>query len=412
MKTTLAFALALILAAGSRYEASVPFFARTRSVVPSAGHQNYFVVDADIWKFARSDLADLRLYDGQRQVPYALIRQGGEGSTKETPARIVNLGTVSGHTEFDLDVGSLPEYERVRLDIVAKNFINRPHVSGRRALSDRPRTELGNGTLYDFSAEGLGSNLTLKFPSTSFPYLHVSLAPGIAPNQVKGAYVSNFSETKAAWVPAGECAQSSGADKASTFECSLHERVPIERVSFEVATSSINFNRPVVISDDISDEPRNELGRSAISRIRVNRAGQSVTSESLNVDLYPRTATKIRVAVENGDDQPLPITRVVPLSVERRVYFDSGGATALRLYYEDAKLDSPSFDYVRFFQQQPDALVSQLNPAEPNAEFTGRPDERPWSEKHDYLLWAAMLIAVALLGAVALRGFTSKSAAQ
>jgi hypothetical protein len=302
----------------------------------------------------------------------------------------------------------LPEYERVRLDITAKNFINRPHVSGQRGLSDRLRTELGTGTLYDFSAEGLGSNLTLKFPSTSYPYLHVSLAPGIAPNQVKGAYVSNFSETKAAWVPAGECAQSSGAEKASTFECSLHERVPIERVSFEVATNSINFNRPVVISD----EPRNELGRSAISRIRVNRAGQSVTSESLNVDLYPRRATKIRVVVENGDDQPLPITRVVPLSVERRVYFDPTGRTALRLYYGDAKLDAPTFDYVKLFQQQPDAKLAKLGAPDANAQFTGRPDERPWSEKHNFLLWAAMLIAVASLGAVALRGFTSKSTAQ
>jgi hypothetical protein len=100
----------------------------------------------------------------------------------------------------------------------------------------------------------------------------------------------------------------------------------------------------------------------------------------------------------------LPIESVEALSYERRVYFDPHGKTGLKMYYGDEKLSAPSYDYAKFFQQEPDAAVAQMGASEANAEFTGRPDERPWSERHKGVLWAAMILAVLVLGALALRG--------
>jgi hypothetical protein len=45
----------------------------------------------------------------------------------------------------------------------------------------------------------------------------------------------------------------------------------------------------------------------------------------------------------------------------------------------------------------------ELSAEEANAGYTGRPDERPWSERHPAVLWAAILAAVAILGGIALR---------
>src|SRR5258708_4789310 len=138
--------------AWSGYEAALAYFSRERSVaISSPNRQNYVVVDADIWKYAQPDLADVRLYDGQAQVPYALVTQSGGNSAQESPARILNLGKVAGRTEFDLDVGSLAEYGRVRLELAAKNFINRAQVEGRKSVNDRSGTDLGSTTLYDFT---------------------------------------------------------------------------------------------------------------------------------------------------------------------------------------------------------------------------------------------------------------------
>jgi hypothetical protein len=116
------------------------------------------------------------------------------------------------------------------------------------------------------------------------------------------------------------------------------------------------------------------------------------------------------VTVENGDDLPLPIGQVELLSVERRLYFDPHGKTELRLYYGDAKLEAASYDYQKLFQQSPAAALAQLGPGEANPQFTGRPDDRPWSERHSALLWLAMLIAIGVLGALALRGLKSRPA--
>jgi hypothetical protein len=406
--------LLLLSASAAAYEAAIQYFARSRSVVANtAAVQNYVVIDSDVWKFSRSDLADIRLYEGETQVPYALVKQSGGSSTEETLAKVLNLGTTGGHTEFDLDVSAMSEYDQVRLQLAAKNFVNHAQVEGRKALSDRTGVNLGGSTLYDFTAEGLGSNSNLKFKVASFPYLHVRLTAGIRPDQVKGAYLSNFSETKAAWMDAGQCLTISGLAKQSTFECTLQKGVPLERVVFDVArspssASERNFSRTVIVED----EKDSEVQSGSISRVFVKRGGDTVSNEDLTLDLHTtRRENKVRVIIENGDDAPLPVDRVRALSYERRVYFDARGRTALRLHYGDEKLGPPSYDYQQFFQQGPDAVAAQLGPAEGNPRFAGRPDDRPWSERHGWILWAAMLIAVFLLGGLALRGLKSGAAA-
>jgi hypothetical protein len=47
-----------------------------------------------------------------------------------------------------------------------------------------------------------------------------------------------------------------------------------------------------------------------------------------------------------------------------------------------------------------------------NGAYTGRPDDRTWSERHPAVLWIAILAAVAVLGALALRSMKTAAAAQ
>lgn len=403
MKTFLILIASVILAA-TGYEPAIPYFSQQRSITVSApDKQNYVPLDADVFAHARSDLSDIRIYDGQAQVPYVLVRQSGGSRTQESQAKLLNLGSVAGRTEFDIDTSGFAEYDRVRLQLDAKNFINSAQIEGRRTLNDKSGTNLGASTLYDFTKEGLGSNFTLKFATASFPYLHVRLAPGIRPDQVKAAYLSSFSETKAAWTKAGQCNPVGAPPKQSLYRCTISRGMPVERVSFSIPAGSANFNRTVVLSD----ERGNEFQRGAISRVRMNRGGQSVTSEDLDIDLYPRTGTQIDVTIENGDDPPLPIGSVSPSSVERRLYFDPKGKSSLQLYYGDPKLEAPSYDYAKFFQQSADAAGAQLGPAQANPQYAGRPDERPWSERHTFVLWIAMVVAVFILGALAIKGLKS-----
>jgi hypothetical protein len=400
MKVFLLVISTAVLAAGV-YEPAISYFHQTRSLTVTApDKQNYAVLDADVFEHARPDLGDLRILDGQSQVPFVLTRERGGTGTQETEAKILNLGSVGDRTEFDLDTNGFAEFDHVRLQLDAKDFVNNAQIEGRRTLKDASGPKLGTGTLYDFSKENLGSNFTLRFPSASFSYLHVRLAPGIRVDQVKRAYLSSFAETKAVWINAGQCTAGASQSRRSLYQCSIFAGMPVERITFHVPRATVNFNRTVVLTD----AGGNEFQRGSISRVRVNRGGQSVTSEDLDIDVYGQSTKQITATIENGDDPALPIEVVQPLSVERRLYFDPKGKSSLQLYYGDPKLEAPSYDYGKIFQQAADAVVAQLGPAQANPQFTGRPDDRPWSERHGYVLWIAMVLAVIVLGGLALMG--------
>jgi hypothetical protein len=91
------------------------------------------------------------------------------------------------------------------------------------------------------------------------------------------------------------------------------------------------------------------------------------------------------------------------------VYFDPQGKTVLKLYYGDERLSAPVYDYARFFRLDALPAVAQLGSGAHNPEYAGRADERPWSERHMGILWAAMILAVVALAALAVRGMRSEA---
>jgi hypothetical protein len=402
---SLAFAFISVLIAV--HEPSISYFTNVRDIhTVQTSAQNYFIVDEEIWTHARPDLADLRIYDGDSQVQYALSQQRGGASTHEEPARILNLGSVSGHTEFDLDLGQVPEYDRIRLQLDAKDFVITASLAGSSEPGSKTLTQLPPSTLYDFTREELGSNAVLRLPSSNFRALHVKLSAGISPAQVKSASVYNLQERKAAWTTVGSCGASSQVGRTTVIMCDSSTRVPVDRIRFHVDPMQANFRRAVLFSD--ANDSHYGMG-SDITRVRINRAGTSVVSEELDVPVGGQISGQLKVTVDNGDNPPLSISAVDLLSLERRVYFDAQGKSQLKLYYGDDKLEAPVYDYARFSKPDPSAAKAELGPGAHNEAYTGRPDGRPWSERHKAVLWLAMILAVIVLAAMAIRGLRTEA---
>lgn len=396
-------ALALVAALAAVHEPSISYFTNVRDVhTVQNSPQNYFVVDEEIWNRLRPDLADLRIYDGESQVQYALSEQRGGTPTHEEPARILNLGNVAGHTEFELDMGQIPEYDRIRLQLDAKDFVVTASVAGSNEPGAKIVTQLPPSTLYDFTREELGSNAVLKLPPSNFHTLHVKLSTGISPDQVKGASVYNLRETRAAWTSVGLCGAPSQVGRTTVIMCNSSAKVPVDRIRFHIDPKQVNFRREVMFSD-ASD---NHYGMgSDITRVRINSAGTTVLSEELDVPVGGQTSGQLKVTVDNGDNPPLSISAVELLSLERRVYFLAQGKSQLKVYYGDEKLEAPDYDYARYFKADPAATRIDLGPAAHNEAYTGRPDDRPWSERHNAVMWLAMILAVIVLAVLAIRGF-------
>jgi hypothetical protein len=382
---------------------SVSYFKYSREVrVPAVGTQAYVVADESLWQHAGPGLASLRLF-GDAEIPYALLVEEGGSQTQQQAVRILQPGVVAGKTQFVLDMTGVAEYDHVELTLKATNFVCKATVEGQDDLHGTRWAVLGHTIFYDLSSDHLGADSTLRLPLTTYKYLRITLDGPVNPTQIESATAAERQEQKAIWRNLGVAATRQIEGKDSVFLFHELENVPIERLAFKIDPTQVNFRRQV----EIQNEKKQPLGYGELNRIHLVRQGQKVDSERSEVD-FQRLGSKetLRVVVHNGDDPPLKIADVSLEQYERRIYFTSSAPTP-RLYYGDDKLASPVYDYAKLFQQDPKAGPATLGPETANAAYTGRPDERPWSERHPAVLWVAIVGAVLLLGAMALRSMRS-----
>ena len=401
MRLALSLALIAVLAGVPTHpEPAIRYFTNSREVrMSETGKQNYFVVDQDIWTHSRQDLGDLRLFDGDTPVQFAISEQSDGVASDEVEVKVLNLGAVSGHTEFDLDMQGMTEYNRIQLRVDAHDFVATTSVSGGDAPGKAATVELMPSTLYDFTKEQLGSNSLLRIQTSSFRFLHVRLSGGIRPQDVKSATVFQQHEQKASWTAVGACETPQQGQRVTVVICNVPGHVSLSCVAFSVAPAQVNFRRRVTVEDGKGMQ----ISAGEISRVRMNHAGTLIADEQLAVGLM-RATGQLSITIDNGDNPALDLQAVQPQVTEHRIYFDPEGKTNLKIYYGDEKLSAPEYDYARFFHLDASPAQAELGPATQNPAFIGRPDERPWTEKHGAILWTAMLVTITALAFLALRG--------
>ncbi len=400
-----------------------PQFLRYQRTIalPMGAGQACVAIDPQIFPNAAPSLKDLRLYQASagrqgREIPYAITLSEPAQPDSE-PARVLNLG-LRGHTiVFDLEMPARP-YTEATLDLAGKDFLATAIVSGATQLDASNSTRLGEFTLFDLTSQRLSRNTTLHLQESSFPYLHIELtaspAPGnrtfaATPQMVEGATIPPSREAQTIYTTAAQTTAITQRGRQSIAAFALPERVPIERVSFSLDPNfKSNFSRDVHISDRPEGTPPSaaETIAGTILRVRLTQAGREIDQEQLSIPATlgsnlqsPATA---EVAVENGDDTPLPLTAVKLEMRERKLCFNAPTDKPLTLFYGDPALTAPQYDYARLFSAAGPIHTSQLGPQQMNPAYRPRPDSRPITERHPDLLWIALLAVVCSLAIVAL----------
>jgi len=394
-RTTLGLLAALLAASSST---SYFNYQRQLQAINSSG-QHYAVVDETIWQHARPDLDDLRIYSAEKEIAYRLTIEQGSSETEQKQCRVLQPGTVGGKTQFLLDMSGIPEYDRIELKLGTKNFVAHARVEGEDDPHGTKWAVLGTTTLYDLSDERLGHNSTLQIPLTTYKYLRVTVDSPVKPSEVQGGTAGITRAQKAVWRDlSGDPKQTQeGKDTILTF--SIPGNVPVERVILSVDPAQQNFLRGMEAQGDKGQW----FGTGEIRRVHMQRNGRKIDTEQTSLDLRGTSQGTLKLMIHNGDDATLKITGARLQQYERRIYFDADSGARARLYYGDAKLESPVYDYAKLFQKDANASQVPLGDEEANATYTGRPDERPWSERHPAVLWVAIVAAVLILGSIALR---------
>ena len=392
------------------------YFRYQRAVaVPTPG-QTCAVVDTAVFAHAAPSLKDLRLYQNSREVPYA-ITLSEPAQPDSATARILNLGSRNGSIVFDLQMPSRP-YTEVTLNLDAEDYIATATVSGSTSLT-APATSLGEFTLFDLTSQRLSRSTTLHLQESTFPYLHVILsasrAPGTrtfkpTPQIVTGATVPPSREAQSLYTTAVESTTITQHGRQSIATFVLPERVPVERISFDLApTLKANFSRDVRIFDRPQGSPATagESLSGTIFRVHLTQAGRDIHQQQLSI---PATLgsnlqdpATVEAVIENGDDAPLPITAVRLEMRQRNLCFDAPDTQQLTLFYGDPPLAAPQYDYARLFSSATPIHTAQLGPEQLNPAYRPRPDTRPLTERHPDLLWIALLAVICSLAFVAIR---------
>ncbi|HEY6413708.1 MAG TPA: DUF3999 family protein [Edaphobacter sp.] len=424
MKSVL-FALLLWQAADTGLHTSVAdpqFFRYQRAItLPAGAGSSCITIDPRIFPHAAPSLKDLRLYQESsgarsREIPYAVTLSEPAQQDSES-ARVMNLGRRGRTIVFDLAMPARP-YTEVALDLEGKDFLATATVSGLSEPNAPTSTSLGDFTLFDLTSQHLSRSTTLRLQESSFPYLHIELsvspAPGnrtfnATPAMVRGATVPPSREAQSLYTTAAETTAITQRGRETIATFNLPERVPIERISFALAPGfKSNFSRDVRITDRPVDTPASsvETITGTILRVHLTESGREIRQQQLSIPATLgsnlQSAATVEVAIQNGDDAPLPVTAVRLEMRERKLCFDTPSAEPLTLYYGDPTLTAPQYDYARFFSAAMQLHAAQFGPELPNPTYHPRPDSRPLTERHPDLLWIVLLIVVCTLGIVAL----------
>jgi hypothetical protein len=386
-------------------------YERPLSVAPGGG-QACAVIDPAIFAHAAPELADLRLYQDGAEIPY-VIQLAEPIKTEEKSIAPLNLGHRHGLTVFDAE---MPEshYRDVELSISARDFIATVTVAGSQTKDGSAQTRIGSYTVFDLTRQKLGRSTVLHLPESDFRFLHFSIAGPLKPENVTGVSVEHLPASSPKYESVA--AASSGVEKglSSVFELMVPAHVPVDRVTLAPGATPGLFSRDVSIavaaqldkSSDQSEPAQPNVYAGNVLRVHKVQEGHAIDEERLSIDVPSpqfESATKWTVTIDNGDDASLKPEAVRLEMVERSLCFDAVANRQYTVFYGDSALTAPRYDYATLFVAQSDPIAVTAGAESENAAYQQRPDDRPFTEKHPALLWAALIAVVTVLGGIALQ---------
>ncbi len=363
---------------------------------------NCAVVDPAIFARAAVSLRDMRLVEADgREVPYVLTLSGTSVEETETvPAQSVErrgAGVV-----FALRMPGRA-YTDVVLDLAARDFVARVVVTG-------GGREMGEFAVWDLSREGLGRSTVLHLAETRVMELRVEVrvvSGVVGVGMVRGATVPPARSGQTLYTVAAQTSAVRQEGGATVAEIALPARVPVERVRFEVGGRG-SFRRAVRV-EARSATGEQEADTGEIDRLHTERDGVLLAEERLGVaatlGANLQGAARVRVVVENGGAEALPVREVELLTRERQVCFDAGVAgERLELLYGDEALHAPEYgEFARRYAAEGRAAAARMGPERGNPRFAGERDERTMRERHPRLVSLGIVLVVCFGGLLLLR---------
>jgi hypothetical protein len=381
----------------------------TRTIEQARGEAlNYITLDRAAFSHSENQLADLRVIDDEgKEIPYAVRSQI---TRPPEPVKLVsavreNSFVPKEFTQVVVDLGAKTGFHNnLRVRTPETDFINWVEV----AASDDAhvwRIVNARAPISRFSKENLEGNQTVRYSENNARYLRVRIQETQHPFQVtdievfSSAATNNEAATESGIQLVHALApDAKGSDSLTQWTMDpLGGNIPISKFTFE--TSQTEFYRAVRILTSSDGKEWQFAGGGEIHRYVFN----GVSQESLGVPCNENGGSRHwRVEVLNGNDAPLSDVRLSVLMPLRFVLFHAATGHSYRMVYGNSRATAPDYDLVRTLQIPGVEAMGQasLGTEEATSNYI---DPSPFTERHPNLLWAALGLAVILLGYAAVR---------
>ncbi len=353
---------------------------------------------------AREDLGDLRLFDSEnREIPYAIWIHREIQEQKEFGSSVFNRVTVGSATEVTIDLGQNPsEHNQVQIETSGSVFRRRVIVEGSDSSSGW-RTLRSDAVIVAFNSDGNAAESNkVSYPTSRYRFLRVRVdrdeiyddnAPEVTSVKVfmtvhqKGE-VTTWNVT----VPAYELNRNQGA-YASSWTIDLGARVPCDRLNLDISDSS--FYRPFQV--EAVDDPQNPqlLASGTLSR-RANEADKQEEEIIFDREVYAR---KLRIQITDYSNPVLSIEAMQASSPTRELVFElKRPSVPLRLYYGNAKIDPPHYDFEKELGTSLKTTPQSASVSQANKNESFVPEPLPFTERLPWLIYLVLAASSVALG--------------
>jgi hypothetical protein len=381
----------------------------TRTIEQARGGAlNYFTLDRAALSHSERQLSDLRVIDDTgKEIPYAMRSQiTRPPEPVKLPSNVrENSFVPKEFTQVVIDLGEKTGFHNnLQVRTPETDFINWVEV----AASDDAhvwRIVNARAPISRFRKENLEGNQTVRYSENNARYLRVRIQETQHPFQVTDieVFASPATNREAAAENGISLATSlapdaNGSDSLTRWTVDLgNGNIPISKFTFE--TSQPEFYRAVRTLTSSDGKEWQVAGGGEIHRYVFN----GVSQESLEVSCYETGGPRYwRAEVLNGNDAPLSGVRLSVLMPQRFVLFHAAADRSYRMVYGNERATAPDYDLGRTLQIPAAETMphASLGAEEVTSNYV---DPSPFTERHPNLLWAALGLAVILLGYAAVR---------
>lgn len=386
--------------------------ARSEADGAAAGKLVRVALPEELFEDARSDLADLRVIDEAGEgVGYVVFARGRGPETAWRTTELSDVGFVPDRfTQIVADTGdegTVHNAVEVTLPLADEEFFTWVELA---ASPDREtwRIVRAKAPLYRFRKKGFGRSVSIGYPRTRDRWLRLRLLRGEEEVAVERLRVAERveEETELTRIRRALARRSDSPAGESWWE--PHGSLALVPIAAaRVDTEREAFHRPVKVSVSDDGKEWRQVGEGHIYRYESEETDKDRTDlgaqrQSLQIDVRNAAAPFWRVTILDRGDPPIDDLRVTLLQNRRYVVFRADVGVAYRLLYGNHRAKAPKYELAKLLTRdaQATARLAELGAERTNDAWVS---SDPFTERHPVILWAALALAVMVLGGLAFK---------